>query len=91
MAALAGLCESLIIGAKSSGSSVPVMADAIGVMAGLAVAVTVGRADIDYVITEYGVAQLKGKSLSERAGELIAIAHPKFRDELKQACQKANS
>jgi 4-hydroxybutyrate CoA-transferase len=55
------------------------------------ISVTVGRADVDYVITECGVAQLKGKSLSERAGELIAVAHPKFRDELKQAFQKANS
>ncbi len=49
------------------------------------VSVTVGRADIDYVITEYGVARLKGKSLAERAGELIALAHPRFREELKHA------
>jgi acyl-CoA hydrolase len=34
------------------------------------------------------VAQLKGKSLFERARELIAIAHPKFRDELKYAFKK---
>jgi 4-hydroxybutyrate CoA-transferase len=47
------------------------------------VSVTVGRADVDFVITEYGVARLKGKSLKERAGELIAIAHPDFRDELR--------
>ncbi|MDY7038097.1 MAG: acetyl-CoA hydrolase/transferase C-terminal domain-containing protein [Thermodesulfobacteriota bacterium] len=46
------------------------------------VTVTVGRADIDYVVTEYGIARLKGKSLSERAKELIAIAHPDFREEL---------
>lgn len=45
--------------------------------------VTVGKADIDFVITEYGVATLKGKSLSERAGELIAVAHPRFREELR--------
>jgi len=53
--------------------------------------VTVGRADIDFVVTEYGVARLRGKSLSERAGELIAIAHPDFREELKQAFKKINS
>ncbi len=51
--------------------------------------VTVGRADIDFVITEYGVARLKGKSLAERAGELIAVAHPKFREELRHACNRA--
>jgi len=52
--------------------------------------VTVGRADIDFVVTEYGIGRLRGKSLSERARELISIAHPDFRDELKQAFQKAN-
>jgi 4-hydroxybutyrate CoA-transferase len=51
--------------------------------------VTVGRADIDFVITEYGVAQLRGKSLAERAGELIAVAHPKFREELRHAYNRA--
>lgn len=47
--------------------------------------VTVGRADVDYVVTEYGVAHLKGKGVSERRKELISIAHPKFRDELESA------
>lgn len=50
--------------------------------------VTVGRADVDFVITEYGVAQLRGKTLAERAGELIAVAHPDFREELKGAYNK---
>lgn len=40
------------------------------------------RTDVQYVVTEYGVAQLKGKSLSQRAKELISIAHPDFRAEL---------
>jgi acetyl-CoA hydrolase len=40
------------------------------------------RADVHYVVTEYGVAYLFGKSVRERARELIRIAHPKFRDEL---------
>jgi 4-hydroxybutyrate CoA-transferase len=44
--------------------------------------VVTSRGDVHYVITEYGVAYLFGKSLKERAQELIKIAHPKFRDEL---------
>lgn len=48
--------------------------------------VTIARADVHYVVTEYGVAYLFGKSIRERAVALIAIAHPKFRAELfKQA------
>jgi acetyl-CoA hydrolase len=44
--------------------------------------VVTSRGDVHYVITEYGTAHLFGKSLKERARELIKIAHPKFRDEL---------
>jgi len=44
--------------------------------------VVTSRGDVHYVITEYGVVQLFGKTLKERARELIRIAHPKFRDEL---------
>jgi acyl-CoA hydrolase len=40
------------------------------------------RADIHYVVTEYGVANLHGKNLRQRAEALIQIAHPKFREEL---------
>jgi len=46
--------------------------------------VVTSRGDVHYVITEYGTAQLFGKSLKERAKELINIAHPKFRDELSK-------
>lgn len=42
-------------------------------------AVTTSRNDIDYVVTEYGVAHLRGKTLRERAKALIEIAHPDFR------------
>lgn len=44
--------------------------------------VVTSRGDVHYVITEYGIAHLFGKTLKERARELINIAHPKFRDEL---------
>lgn len=44
--------------------------------------VSLNRADVDYVVTEYGVASLRGASLARRARELIAIAHPDYRDEL---------
>ena len=44
--------------------------------------VTVARTDVHYVITEYGIAYLFGKSIRERAMALIEVAHPKFRAEL---------
>jgi acetyl-CoA hydrolase len=44
--------------------------------------VVTSRGDVHYVVTEYGVAQLFGKTLKERARELIRISHPNFRDEL---------
>lgn len=52
--------------------------------------VTTGKNDINYVVTEYGVAQLRGKSARQRADELISIAHPDFRAELRQAAAKIN-
>jgi len=47
-------------------------------------AVTLSRNDVDYVVTEYGVAHLKGTNISERVKRLIAVAHPKFREELME-------
>jgi acetyl-CoA hydrolase len=45
------------------------------------------RNDVHYVVTEHGVASLHGKTVRQRARELINIAHPQFRDELtKSAC-----
>ena len=41
--------------------------------------------DVHYIVTEYGVANLRAKSLRERARLLINIAHPKFRDQLWEA------
>ncbi len=46
-------------------------------------AVTTSRNDADYVVTEYGIAKLKGVNLKDRARQLINIAHPDFREELK--------
>jgi acyl-CoA hydrolase len=45
----------------------------------------VARGDMDVVVTEYGVAELREKSIDERAGALIAVAAPQFRDELARA------
>ena len=52
--------------------------------------VTVARSDVHYVITEYGIAYLFGKSIRERALALIEIAHPDFRSELLVAAKKLN-
>lgn len=51
-------------------------------------AVTTSRNDIDYVVTEYGIAKLKGRSLKQRAKALIEIAHPNFRDTLIRTYEK---
>jgi acyl-CoA hydrolase/GNAT superfamily N-acetyltransferase len=50
--------------------------------------VTLTRGDIHYVVTEYGIAYLHGKSLRERAMELIGIAHPKFQLSLIEKAKK---
>ena len=44
--------------------------------------VTLSRNDVDMVVTEYGIAHLRGTNVRERIERLIAIAHPDFRDEL---------
>lgn len=54
-------------------------------------AVTTSRNDVDYVVTEYGVARLKGRTLRQRARALIDIAHPDFREYLEKASQKRYS
>lgn len=50
--------------------------------------VVVTRGDIHYVVTEYGVAYVHGKSIRDRAMVLINIAHPNFREELLEAAKK---
>lgn len=51
-------------------------------------AITTSKNDVNYVVTEFGVAQLRGKSAKQRAQALIAIAHPSFRDELTEEAKK---
>jgi acetyl-CoA hydrolase len=50
--------------------------------------VVTSRADVHYVVTEHGVARLHGRSLRERARELIRISDPRFREELERAARK---
>ena len=52
--------------------------------------VTVPASDVSHVVTEYGMVNLKGKSVWQRAKALISIAHPSFRDELEKAAREAN-
>ena len=48
-------------------------------------AVTLNRCDIDYIVTEYGIAHLKGQPLQRRGRDMIRIAHPDFREHLERA------
>jgi acyl-CoA hydrolase len=57
----------------------------------LGAGVVTTRADVHYVVTEFGVASLHGKNLRERAEALLAIAHPKFRAELECAVRKGGA
>ena len=50
--------------------------------------VTTSKTDINYVVTEYGVAQLRGKSARQRAEAMIAIAHPDFRATLREQARQ---
>jgi acyl-CoA hydrolase len=68
-------------GAASKSRIVPMLGDT---------AVVVPRGDVHYVATEFGVVNLFGKSLQERAMAMISIAHPDFRDELLHAAKQMN-
>ncbi|MDE2372265.1 MAG: acetyl-CoA hydrolase/transferase family protein [Burkholderiales bacterium] len=52
--------------------------------------VSTGKNDVNYVVTEFGVAQLRGKSAKARAEALIGIAHPDFRGELRESARRMN-
>lgn len=51
-------------------------------------AVTTFKNIVDNVVTEYGVAELHGRSIAERTRRLIAVAHPAFRDELSARARR---
>ena len=46
--------------------------------------VTTPRSDVMYVVTEFGLVNLKGRSIPERAKAMISLAHPDFRDDLER-------
>lgn len=50
--------------------------------------VTTARSDVDVIVTEFGAAELKGRSLAERAKRLVAIAHPDFQEQLDREAHK---
>jgi acyl-CoA hydrolase/RimJ/RimL family protein N-acetyltransferase len=52
--------------------------------------VTLNRGDIHYIVSEYGIAYIHGKNIRERAMDLIAIAHPKFRSGLIEEAKRNN-
>ena len=52
--------------------------------------VSTSKNDVDHVVTEYGIAKLRGKTLSQRTKALIGLAHPKFREELIYSAKKRN-
>ena len=49
---------------------------------------TVHRGFVDFVVTEQGIARLRGKSIRQRINELVSVAHPDFQSELKQDAQR---
>jgi acyl-CoA hydrolase len=51
-------------------------------------AVTLHRSNTDYIVTEYGIASLRGRTVRERTERLIAVAHPDFRDQLKDQAKE---
>ena len=50
-------------------------------------AVSLSRNDVDYIVTEYGAVRLRGTSIKERVELLISVAHPDFREELREAAK----
>ena len=52
--------------------------------------VTTARSDVDVVVTEYGAAHLRGRTLAERAGQLIAIASPEHREALERSTREGD-
>jgi acyl-CoA hydrolase len=55
-----------------------------------ATVVTTPRHQVDVVVTEYGSAELRGKTIHQRGDALASVAHPDFRDELREAAERAS-
>ena len=68
----------------ASGGSISRIVPSLGEGAGVATT----RGDVNFVITEYGIAELAGKSIYQRVMELAQIAHPKFREDLIEVARK---
>lgn len=62
----------------------------IGSVLPLGSVVSTSKNDVDCIVTEYGIAELRGKTLSQRVKSLISIAHPNFRDPLRYEAKKMN-
>jgi acetyl-CoA hydrolase len=90
-----------IYGASRSKGGVPIIAlpstnalrdgttiSKIAPMLKLGAGVVTTRNHVRYIVTEYGVADLYGKTIRQRAAQLINIAHPDFREELKKQAQE---
>lgn len=58
------------------------------ITAGLSGPVTTARSDVDVIVTEFGAAELRGQTLSERARRLVRIAHPAFREDLERVAHE---
>lgn len=51
-------------------------------------AVTLHRSNVDYIVTEHGIASLRGRTVRERTDALINVAHPSFREQLRENARK---
>jgi acyl-CoA hydrolase len=52
--------------------------------------ITTPRHQVDVIVTEYGTAELQGKTVHQRGEALAAVAHPDYRDELLEAAERAS-
>ena len=77
-----------IIAVKSVAHTKSGDVSAINAQLPLGSVVTLSRNDVDYIVTEYGVAPMRGRSVRERVNNLVAIAHPDFREQLRQDAQR---
>ena len=77
-----------VIAVKSVAQTKQGPVSAINAQLPLGSVVTLSRNDIDYIVTEYGIAPMRGRSVRERVDNLIAVAHPDFRAQLKKDAER---